>query len=171
MKPRWRRVLNVVNHMMDEAVGQLYVKKHFSESAKEKIRELVEHLIAAYKTRIENLDWMGAETKQKALAKLATVTKTLGYPDTWRDYHALSIGYRIPMYRIISPLIFLEFDRQMKKIGTPVDRMEWYMSPQTVNACYSPRGMNEILFPAAFLQPPFFDPATPMTRQILALSV
>jgi putative endopeptidase len=157
MKPRWRRVLGVVNKMLDEAVGQLYVKKHFSEDAKKKISDLVEHLIAAYKTRIEHLDWMGPETKQKALAKLAAVTKKLGYPDTWKDINALPIGTDSYMQNYIRAHVF-EFDRQTKKIATPVDRTEWYMMPQEVNACYHP-AMNEVLFPAAFLQPPFFDPA------------
>jgi putative endopeptidase len=155
-KPRWRRVLNVVDNMIEEAVGQLYVKEHFSESAKEKINALVDHLMAAYKARIERLGWMGEETKQKALIKLAAVARKLGYPDTWRDYGALVIGTDSYLQNYIAAYMF-EFDRRMKKIGKPVDRTEWYMSPQTVNACYSP-SMNEVLFPAAFLQPPFFDP-------------
>ena len=156
MKPRWRRVLGVVNGMIDEAVGQLYVKEHFSAAAKERVMTLVEHLMAAYRARIERLDWMGAETKEKALAKLAAIKKKLGYPDVWKDYSALHIGTESYVQNYISAHMF-ESDRQMKKIGRPVDRTEWYMSPQTVNACYSP-AMNEILYPAAFLQPPFFDP-------------
>jgi putative endopeptidase len=155
MKPQWRRVLSVVNNMLDEAVGQLYVKKHFSESAKEKIKVLVEHLTAAYKIRIERLDWMGAETKQKAISKLDKVTKKLGYPDKWKDMSGLRIGVDSYVQNYLNAHMF-EFDRHMKKIGKPVDRTEWYMSPQTVNACYSPI-MNEILFPAAILQAPFFD--------------
>lgn len=155
MKPRWRRVLGVVDKMLDEAVGQLYVKKHFSEAAKEKIKELVEHLTAAYKTRIEKLDWMSPETKERALAKLATVTKKLGYPDKWKNFDALEIGTDSYVQNYIRARIF-ECDRQTKKIAKPVDRTEWYMMPQEVNACYHPV-MNEVLFPAAFLQPPFFD--------------
>ncbi len=157
MKPRWKRVLSVVNRMLDEAVAQIYVKQYFSESAKDRIKALVEHLTAAYKARIEKLAWMGPETKEKALAKLAAVTKKLGYPDTWKDLSALEVGSDSYFQNYIRAFRF-EFDRQMKKIGKPVDRTEWYMSPQTVNACYSPI-MNEVLFPAAFLQPPFFDPA------------
>jgi putative endopeptidase len=157
MKPRWRRVLKVVDTMLDEAVGQLYVKKHFSEAAKEKVKDLVEHLTAAYKVRIEKLDWMSAETKQKALAKLAGVTKKLGYPDTWKDFSALSIGTDSYIQNYIRAHEF-EFDRHIKKIAKPVDRTEWYMMPQEVNACYHPV-MNEVLFPAAFLQAPFFDPS------------
>lgn len=156
MKPRWRRVLNVVNYMLDEAMGELYVKKHFSEEAKEKINDLVDHLMVAYRSRIQKLDWMSAETKQKALAKLSAVTKKLGYPDKWKDIGALTIVADSYMQNYIQAHIF-EFDRKTKKIGTPVDRTEWYMMPQEVNACYHPV-MNEVLFPAAILQPPFFDP-------------
>jgi putative endopeptidase len=156
MKPRWRRVLKVVDTMLDEAVGQLYVKKYFSEAAKQKVKDLVEHLIAAYKARIEKLDWMSAETKQKALAKLAAVTKKLGYPDKWKDFSALAIDTDSYAQNSIRAHEF-EFNRRIKKIGKPVDRAEWYMMPQEVNACYHPV-MNEVLFPAAFLQPPFFDP-------------
>jgi putative endopeptidase len=157
MKPRWRRVLSVVNKMLDEAMGELYVKKHFSEDAKAKINVLVDHLIVAYRARIEKLDWMSAETKQKALAKLNNVGRKLGYPDTWRDISAMAIGDGSYVENYTSVYAF-EFDRQIKKIGRPVDRGEWYMSVQSVNACYSPT-MNEMLFPAAILQPPFFDPA------------
>ena len=154
MKPRWRRVLGVVDNMLDEAVGKLYVKKHFSEAAKEKVKDLVEHLVAAYKVRIENLDWMSAETKQKALTKLSAVTKKLGYPNKWKDFSALEIGTDSYLQNYVRAHIF-EFDRRMKMIAKPVDRTEWHSSPQTVNAFYSP-AMNEILFPAAILQPPFF---------------
>jgi len=157
IKPRWRRVLSVVNGMVDEAVGRLYVEKHFSEEAKKKINVLVDKLTEAYKLRIEKLDWMSAETKEKALAKLGTVKRKLGYPDTWRDYGALAIDTDSYFQNYIRAHIF-EFDRHMNKLGKPVDRTEWYMEPQTVNACYHPV-MNEVLFPAAFLQPPFFDPA------------
>ncbi|MDR3582675.1 MAG: M13 family metallopeptidase [Candidatus Pacebacteria bacterium] len=156
MKPRWRRVLGVVNGMLDEAVGRLYVERHFGEGAKAKIGDLVAHLTVAYAARIAKLDWMGPETKQKALAKLGTVTKKLGYPDKWKDYGALEIGTDSYAANYLRAHRF-EFDRQARKIGKPVDRSEWYMSPQTVNACYQPP-MNEILFPAAILQPPFFDP-------------
>ena len=156
IKPRWRRVLGVVDRMLDEAVGQLYVERHFSESAKAKINDLVDHLIVAYAARITKLDWMGPETKEKALAKLRAITKKLGYPDKWKDYSALEIGEDSYVQNYIRAYRF-EFDRQIGKIGKPVDHTEWYMSPQTVNACYHPV-KNEILFPAAYLQPPFFDP-------------
>jgi putative endopeptidase len=157
IKPRWRRVLSVVNSMLDEAVGRLYVEKHFSEESKKKINALVDKLTEAYTLRIEKLDWMSLETKEKALAKLGAVKRKLGYPDKWRDYGALEIGADSYFENYIRAHIF-EFDRHMNKLGKPVDRAEWYMEPQTVNACYHPV-MNEVLFPAAFLQPPFFDPS------------
>ena len=156
MKPRWRRVLHVVNAMLDEAVGKLYVEQHFSESAKERIKKLVDHLTEAYRVRIKNLEWMGEETKRKALDKLDTVTRKLAYPDVWKDISALAIGTDSYAENYMRAYLF-EFDRVMKKIGKSVDRTEWYMAPQTVNACYNPL-MNEILFPAAILQPPFFYP-------------
>ena len=157
MKELWRRVQGTVSHLLDEAVGELYVGVHFSEDAKRKIDDLVDRLFAAYRGRIERLDWMGLDTKQKALAKLAAVTRKLGYPDTWKDIDAMVIGTDSYAANVMSAYRF-EFDRKAKRIGGPVDRTEWYMSPQTVNACYNPL-FNEILFPAAFLQPPFFDPA------------
>ncbi len=157
MKPRWRRVLATVNGMLDEALGKLYVERYFGEDAKKKVAELVEHLVAAYRARITALEWMGEETKTKALAKLDTVTKKLGYPDVWKDYGPLEIAADSYAANYMRAHRF-EFDRQMKKIGGPVDRAEWHMPPQMVNAYYNPP-MNEIVFPAAILQPPFFDPA------------
>jgi predicted metalloendopeptidase len=157
MKPRWRRVLDVVNAMLDEALGKLYVERHFSGDAKQKINELVDRLTVAYRARIEKLDWMGDETKQKALAKLATFSRKLGYPDKWKDFSAMTIGAESYADNGLRAAAF-EFDRQMKKVGSPVDRSEWLMPPQMVNAYYMPP-MNEIAFPAAILQPPFFDPA------------
>jgi putative endopeptidase len=156
MKPRWRRVLGAVNGMLDEALGELYVARHFSESAKAKIDDLVTHLSSAYRRRIENLDWMSAETKEKALGKLATVVRKLGYPDKWKDYALLEIGTDTYAANYMRAYKF-EFDRQLQKVGGPVDRGEWQMPPQMVNAYYNPP-MNEIVFPAAILQPPFFDP-------------
>ena len=155
MKPRWRRVLAVLNGALDEAVGQLYVARHFSPEAKRRVNELVDRLTEAYRARLEALAWMGEETKKKALVKLASFSRKLGYPDKWKDYSALTIDGASYAENYMKVHAF-EFDRQMGKIGKPVDRTEWYMSPQTVNACYQPP-MNEILFPAAILQPPFFD--------------
>jgi putative endopeptidase len=156
MKPRPRRVIKVIDAVLEEAMAQLYVERHFSAEAKKKVSELVDHLTVAYRARIQALDWMSAETKEKALQKLATVSKKLGYPDGWRDLSGLTIGTASYAENYMTAYAF-EFDRHMKKIGEPVDRAEWYMPPQMVNACYQPT-MNEILFPAAILQPPFFDP-------------
>ncbi len=156
MKPLWRRVQNVVGALLGEAVGELYVKEHFSEEAKKKIGKLVEYLSSAYRARIENLPWMSDETKQRALAKLAAATRKLGYPDAWSDIGKMEIGTDSYARNAMRAHRF-EFDRKMKQVGGPVDRSEWIMTPQTVNACYNLL-FNEILFPAAILQSPFFDP-------------
>jgi putative endopeptidase len=156
MRPLWRRAQSVISALLDEAVAELYVGAHFSEGAKKKIGELVNHLMTAYRARIEKLPWMSDETKRKAVLKLAAVSRKLGYPDTWKDIEKMEIGADSYALNAMRAHRF-EFDRKMKKIGGPVDRSEWYMAPQTVNACYDPL-RNEILFPAAILQPPFFDP-------------
>jgi putative endopeptidase len=156
MKSLPRRVQRIVSALLDEAVAELYVEAHFSEQAKKKIGELVDHLSAAYRARISKLDWMSEETKKKTIAKLAAVSRKLGYPDVWKDIEKMEIGNDSYAANIMCAHRF-EFDRKMKQVGGPVDRSEWYMSPQTVNACYEPL-RNEILFPAAILQPPFFDP-------------
>lgn len=157
MKARWRRALGVLNNLLDEAVAQLYVEKHFSPEAKRKVTDLVDHLTVALRARIEKLEWMSAETKEKALIKLAGFSKKLGYPNKWKDISGMKVAGTASYAENAIHAHEFEFDRLMKKIGQPVDRGEWYMSPQTVNACYQPT-MNEILFPAAILQPPFFDP-------------
>jgi putative endopeptidase len=156
MRPLWRRVQSIVSMLLDEAVAELYIKAHFSETAKKKIGELVDHLTAAYRVRIEKLSWMGDETKQKAVLKLQAISRKLGYPDVWKDIEKMEIGSDSYALNVMRAHRF-EFDRKMKQVGGPVDRNEWCMSPQTVNACYNPL-FNEILFPAAILQPPFFDP-------------
>jgi putative endopeptidase len=156
MKPLWRRALSATNNALDEMIGQIYVAKHFSEDAKKKIYELVEHLMVAYRARIEKLSWMSAETKQNALKKLGTISRKLGYPDVWKDMSGLTIGTDSYVENAMRAHAF-EFDRRMKEAGGPVNRAEWLMSPQTVNAYYMPP-MNDIAFPAAILQPPFFDP-------------
>lgn len=157
MKPLWRRALAATDSAMDELLGKLYVTRHFSEDAKQKIKDLVEHLSVAYRARIEKLDWMSAETKQKALEKLGTVSKKLGYPDVWKDYSALTIDPASSFAENILRASTFEFDRKMREVGGSVNREEWLMPPQMVNAYYMPP-MNEIAFPAAILQPPFFDP-------------
>jgi len=136
-------------------VGQLYVERHFPPPAKQRMVQLVDNLVEAYRRNIESLDWMGAETKRKALAKLEMFTPKVGYPDSWRDYSGLRIAPDDLVGNVRAASAF-ELDRDFAKIGEPVDRGEWFMTPQTVNAYYNP-GMNEIVFPAAILQPPLFD--------------
>ncbi len=156
-RARWKRAVGFVNGAMGEAVGRLYVERHFRPEAKARMDELVGHLIEAYRQSIAGLEWMGPATRERALAKLATFTPKIGFPVRWRDYSALEVdpGDLVGNVRRAAAV---EFDRQLGKIGRPVDRDEWFMTPQTVNAYYNP-GMNEIVFPAAILQPPFFDPA------------
>ena len=156
-KPRWKRVLDTINGTMGEALGQVYVEQVFPEDSKVKMQELVQNLRVALKARLEKLDWMSDETKKKAIAKWNTFDPKIGYPDKWRDYSALTID-RSKSY-LDNALAAGAFENayQMGKIGKPADRKEWGMTPQTVNAYYNPT-KNEIVFPAAILQAPFFDP-------------
>jgi putative endopeptidase len=156
-RPRWKRVLGTINGSMGEALGQLYVAQVFPEESKQKMQELVGNLRIALKERLEKLDWMSAETKAKALEKLATFDPKIGYPDKWRDYSKLKIDPNGSYYDAAVAMSEHENAWNMAKIGKPADRQEWGMSPQTVNAYYNPL-KNEIVFPAAILQPPFFDP-------------
>lgn len=158
MKPLWRRALKATDDALDELLGKLYVARHFSEDAKRKIKDLVEHLVQAYRARIERLDWMSPATKQKAIEKLGTVSRKLGYPDVWKDYRLLVVDPASSFAENVMRAHAFEFDRKLRQVGGSVDRGEWLMSPQTVNAYYMPP-MNDIVFPAAILQPPFFDPA------------
>lgn len=154
MKPRWKRVLNTASSCLGEAIGQLYVEKFFPPEAKKRMLDLVINLKDALKSRIEKLSWMGDATKKEAIAKLAKINIKVGYPDKWIDYSTLKIT-KDSYYQNIMAASRFEFTRDINKIGKPVDRAEWGMTPQTVNAYYSPN-MNEIVFPAAILQPPFF---------------
>lgn len=155
LKPRWKRVMSTTSSGLGEAIGQLYVQKYFPPEAKEKMVVLVENLRKSFGKRIKNLDWMSDETKQKALAKLDAITVKIGYPDKWKDYSKLDI---VPdnYLQNVRNAGKLEFNRNLAKIGKPVDKTEWGMTPQTVNAYYNPSN-NEIVFPAAILQPPFFN--------------
>mgnify|MGYP003336105484 CR=1 FL=1 len=155
MRPRWKRIVGSTNSVLGEAVGQLYVAKVFSPEAKQKVNMMVNNLMTVYRERIQNLTWMGDETKKRALTKLSTFTRKLGYPDKWKDYTALSIG-RESFYQNYSNAVNFEFNRMIDKLGKPIDKTEWSMSPQTVNAYYNPL-FNEIVFPAAIMQPPFFN--------------
>lgn len=153
--PMWRRGVQNVNNNLGEMVGKVYVEKHFSPRAKDKVTVLVKNLINAYGESIRNLDWMGSETKKQALDKLSKITLKIGYPDKWIDYSTLKV-IKGDLFGNIQRATAFENDRQINKLGKPVDRTEWGMTPQTVNAYYNPR-LNEIVFPAAYLQPPYFD--------------
>ena len=156
IRPRWKRGVSFVEGVMGEAVGKLYVAQHFPPQSKSQMDELVSRLLDAYRDSIEQLEWMSAETKMKAQEKLASFTPKIGYPDTWRDYSALSVDASDLLGNVRAGNEY-EFQRELAKIGAPLDRDEWFMTPQTVNAYYNP-GFNEIVFPAAILQYPFFDP-------------
>jgi len=151
----WRRGVNSVNQILGEVVGKVYVKRHFPPEAKERMTRLVANLVKAYEKSIKELDWMSDATKVEALDKLSKFTTKIGYPDAWRDYSALEIQPG-DYYGNVERAAVAEHERQMNRQGTPVDRSEWVMTPQTVNAGYVPP-LNEIIFPAAILQPPFFD--------------
>jgi len=155
-QPRWRRVLNATSGCLGEGIGQLYVEKHFPAESKEKMVKLIGNLKVALGERIKALDWMSDETKAKALHKLDCINVKVGYPDKWRDYSGLEISDG-SYFQNLHNVICFENAYEMAKIGKPVDKDEWFMTPQTVNAYYSP-DMNEIVFPAAILQPPFFNP-------------
>jgi putative endopeptidase len=152
--PRWKTAIRSVNRDLGELLGQLYVEKHFPPEARDRMEAMVDYLSLAYEESIRNLDWMTAETKAKALEKLSKFNPKIGYPDEWRDYSSLDIAEDDLVGNIIRARVFDHY-RDIDKLGKPIDRNEWFMSPQTVNAYYSPP-KNEIVFPAAILQPPFF---------------
>lgn len=154
LKPRWKRSIDVVNSVLGEAVGRLYVEKYFPPVAKERMLALVDNLTKSLGERIDNLEWMSETTKARAQEKLAAFTVKIGYPDKWKDYSTLEIKNDSYWANIMRCSDF-EYDDMMKDLGKPVDKSKWYMSPQTVNAYYNPSS-NEICFPAGILQPPFF---------------
>jgi predicted metalloendopeptidase len=154
-QPRWKRGIAMLNSSMGEAVGRLYVAEHFPPRNKARMEELVRNLLEAYRRDIETLDWMSPATKVGAREKLAKIVTKIGYPATWRDYGPLRIA-RDDLWGNVLRAAEFEYLRGLAKLGKPIDRGEWHMNPQTVNAYYDP-GMNEIVFPAAILQPPFFD--------------
>ena len=156
-RPRWKRAVDAVNDALGEAVGQAYVERHFSPAAKAQMAALVENLRKAYAQRIRALPWMTDETKQVALEKLASFRPKIGYPDRWRDYSGLEVSASDAFGNARRAAMF-EWRRELARLDRPTDRDEWFMTPQTVNAYYNPV-FNEIVFPAAILQPPFFDPA------------
>ena len=155
-QPRWRRAVASINRHLGELLGQLYVAKHFPEDSKARMTEMVDYLIAAYADSIKHLPWMTEPTKQQALLKLSKFTPKIGYPDKWRDYSALTVQDDDLVGNIKRARIF-GHQRNLDKLGQPIDRNEWFMAPQQVNAYYNP-GLNEIVFPAAYLQAPNFLP-------------
>jgi putative endopeptidase len=154
-RDRWKRAVSLTQSALGEAVGRIYVERHFPPASKARMDELVEHLTEAYRRSITTLEWMSEETRQQALEKLKLFTPKIGYPAKWRDYSALEIDPADLIANVRSASEF-EFHRQLAKVAQPIDRDEWLMTPQTVNAYYH-AGLNEIVFPAAILQPPFFD--------------
>ncbi|MDP4209976.1 MAG: M13 family metallopeptidase [Bacteroidota bacterium] len=154
IRPRWRRVLTTTNSILGEPIGQMFVEKYFPASSKQRMVKLVENLRFALGERIKQLDWMGNETKEKALEKLAAIRVKIGYPDKWRDYSGLTINKSSYLQNILNGRKF-NFNYELNQINKPVDHNKWLMTPQTVNAYYNPND-NEICFPAGILQPPFF---------------
>ena len=153
--PRWKRAVANVNNNLGEVVGKVYVARHFPPEAKDQMLELVKNLIKAYEISIKELDWMGDETKAQALDKLSKFTPKIGYPDNWEDYSRLDIEENDLAGNMQRSAMFV-YEKNLARQGGPVDKSEWAMTPQTVNAYYNPP-LNEIVFPAAILQPPFFD--------------
>jgi len=154
-RERWKRAVAALNGGLGEVTGQLYVQQYFPPQAKQKVLALVENLRTAYATRIQQLPWMSADTKKVALEKLAAFRPKIGYPDKWRDYSALQVRAADAFGNATRAEMF-EWQRMLDRLGKPTDRDEWHMTPQTINAYYNPT-FNEVVFPAAILQPPFFD--------------
>ena len=154
-EPRWKRAISFVEELLGEALGKEYVKRHFKPEAKARMETLVANLLATFKERIEGLEWMSPETKARAQAKLARFSVKIGYPNEWRDYSALEVSAQ-HLIKTLEAARRFEHEREMRKLGAPINREEWFMPPQMVNAYYNP-SMNEIVFPAAILQPPFFN--------------
>ena len=155
-QPRWRKAVSSINGNLGELLGQLYVAKHFAPESKARMVTMVDNLIAAYAESIKNLDWMSEQTKQQSLIKLSKFTPKIGYPDTWKDYSALAVKADDLAGNIKRARTF-GHNQNMAKLGAPINRDEWFMAPQEVNAYYNP-GLNEIVFPAAYLQAPNFIP-------------
>ena len=155
MEPRWKRGVGAIERSQGESLGKLYVAEYFPPERKARMEALVKNLLVAYKQSIDKLDWMSPATKKEAQAKLAKFTPKIGYPNKWKDYSALVVS-RDDLVGNVMRSRDVEYNRELNKLGKPIDRDEWGMTPQTINAYYNPE-MNEIVFPAAILQPPFFD--------------
>ncbi|GGF19827.1 M13 family metallopeptidase [Echinicola rosea] len=159
MRPRWKRVLGTTERAAGEAIGKLYTEKYFPQEAKDKANEMVDNILVAMGERIKNLPWMSEETKTKALEKLGTFNVKIGFPDKWKDYSALEVNgdpETASYYENVLASSRFNFERNIEKLGKPIDKDEWFMTPQTVNAYYNPT-WNEIVFPAGILQPPFYN--------------
>ncbi len=156
MQPRWKRGVRVTEGALGEGLGKVYVSKYFPQESKKRMDQLVKNLLETYRIRIDQLEWMGPETKKEAQKKLATFTTKIGYPNRWRDYSGLKVDPNDLLGNVERSNVF-DYEYELNKLGKPIDREEWGMTPQTVNAYYNPQ-LNEIVFPASILQPPFFDP-------------
>ncbi|HEX8516034.1 MAG TPA: M13 family metallopeptidase [Bacteroidia bacterium] len=156
LKPRWKRSLEAVDASLGDALGQIFVERHFTETSKKRVSEMVDNLIAAYRVRIDSRDWMSAETKKAANLKLDKVIRKIGYPDKWKDYSTLDINRDSYVQNFMRASKY-EFNEMTSKLGKPIDKTEWGMTPPTINAYYNP-SMNEIVFPAGIMQPIFFNP-------------
>ena len=155
MKPRWKRALSKSNGTVGEQIGKLFVEKHFPEESKQKVLDLIGNINTVFKERVQKLDWMSDSTKTKALEKLSKFTYKIGYPDKWEDYSSVDIQANTLAQNVMN-MNYFEYKKNVNRIGQPIDKGEWGMNPQTINAYYNPT-MNEIVFPAAILQPPFFN--------------
>jgi putative endopeptidase len=155
MKPRWKRALSKANGNVGEQIGKLFVEKHFPEASKQKVLDLIGNINTVFKERVQQLDWMGEETKAKAMEKLSKFTYKIGYPDKWEDYSSVDINPNTLAANVMN-MTYFEYKKNVNRLGQPIDKDEWGMTPQTINAYYNP-AMNEIVFPAAILQPPFFN--------------
>ncbi len=156
MKPRWKRALSKSNGNVGEQIGKLFVEKHFPEESKQKVLDLIGNINTVFKERVQKLEWMSDSTKTKALEKLSKFTYKIGYPDKWEDYSSVDIQANTLAQNVMN-MNYFEYKKNVDRLGKPIDKDEWGMNPQTINAYYNPT-MNEIVFPAAILQPPFFNP-------------
>ncbi len=155
MKPRWKRALAKSNDVVGEQIGKLFVEKHFPKESKQKVLDLIGNINKVFKERVQTLDWMSDSTKTKALDKLSKFTYKIGYPDKWEDYSSVEITSKTLAQNVMN-MTYFEYKKNVNRLGQPIDKDEWGMHPQTINAYYNPT-MNEIVFPAAILQPPFFN--------------
>lgn len=156
MKPRWKRALSKSNGTVGESLGKLFVEKHFPEESKKMVLDMITNISNVFKERVQQLDWMSEETKAKALDKLSKFNYKIGYPDKWKDYSSVDINPKTLVQNVIN-MNYFEYKENVGRLGKPIDKDEWGMNPQRINAYFSPT-MNEIVFPAAILQPPFFNP-------------